>query len=271
MKDAKRSSAPYLLAGVAAGAILAAVLLLSGPWNSLVNKVMFPSPRTGRRTGNITLRSGSAELDAYWSPGRKNGPVILYSHGNGETLNWIQPLLNEFSRRGYGILAYDYAGYGGSTGKADEAQACRDVDAAYAFLAKTKGISPERITLAGFSIGCGPSCYAAEKYPVRAVVLLAPFASALQTVFPFSLPGDRFPNARRLSRVKTPLLVIHGTDDRIIPFRNGKKVYEAAAGTPKEFIPVSGAGHNDLRNALGEKFWEELAAFSRPAVADKGR
>ena len=267
MKSPGRSAAQYLLAGVAAGAVLAAIFLLSGPWNALVNKVMFPSPHTGRRTGNITLRSGDAALDAFWSPGPRNGPVILYSHGNGETLAWIQPLLNEFSRRGYGILAYDYAGYGGSTGKADEAQACRDIDAAYAFLTKTKGISPEQITLVGFSIGGGPSCYAAEKYPVHAVVLLAPFASALQTVFPFPLPGDKFPNARRLSRVKTPLLVIHGTRDRIIPFRNGKKVFDTAAGNPKKFIPVPGAGHNGLRDALGENFWKELAAISRPAIS----
>ncbi|MBQ7207071.1 MAG: alpha/beta hydrolase [Lentisphaeria bacterium] len=258
-----KSVPQYLLAGIAAGAVLIAALLLAGSWNALVDKVMFPSPHTGRRTGNLTLRSGAAELDAFWLPGRPGGPVILYSHGNGEILSGIHGLLSEYARRGYGVLGYDYAGYGGSTGKAGEEQACRDIDAAYAFLTRTKGIPPERITLVGFSIGCGPSCYAAEKYPVRAVVLLAPFASALQTVFPFPLPFDRFPNARRMSATRRPLLVFHGRKDRIIPFRNGEKVYAMAAGTPKKFIPLDDTGHNDLFPRLGETFWTELAAFAR--------
>lgn len=76
----------------------------------------------------------------------------------------------------------------------------------------------------GFSVGSGPACYLAEKYPVGALVLEAPFASAFQVVLPFGgLPGDRFPNAERVRNIKVPLLVIHGRKDRVIPVRNGKK------------------------------------------------
>lgn len=228
----------------------------------VVEKIMFPSPHTGRRCGNLTLRSGDALLDAEWRAGRPGAPVILYSHGNSETLSFAMPLIAEYARRGYGIMAYDYAGYGGSTGKAGEKQACMDIDAAYRYLTGSAGVKPDRIVLLGFSIGCGPSCYAAEKYPVRAVVLCAPFASAFQVVLPFPLPGDHFPNARRLSRVKTPLLLFHGKKDRIIPFRNGRKVYEMSAGTPKRFVPVEGAGHNNIIDTLGEAYWQILGEFT---------
>ena len=241
---------------------LAVFLMLGFFVCAVADRVMFPSPHTGTKTGNLTLHSGEAELDAFWRPGPPGAPVILYSHGNNETLAWIRNLLEGYARRGYGILGYDYAGYGGSSGKADEKQACRDIDAAYRFLTEEKKIPPEQIVLVGFSIGCGPTCYAAEKYPVKAAVLCAPFASAFQVILPFPLPGDRFHNARRMSRTRVPLLLFHGKKDSIIPFRNGEKVYNMAAGDPKIFVPIEQAGHNDILDTLGETYWERLADFT---------
>ena len=126
-----------------------------------------------------------------------------------------------------------------------------------------KGISPAEIVVIGFSVGSGPACYLAEKYPVGALVLEAPFASAFQVVLPFGgLPGDRFPNAERVRNIKVPLLVIHGRKDRVIPVRNGKKVFENAA-VPGELILVPDAGHNDLKEVLDREYWKILADFLR--------
>ncbi len=90
--------------------------------------------------------------------------------------------------------------------------------------------------------------------------MAAPFASAIQVAFPFSLPFDRFENAKRLQQSSVPVLIFHGTADRIIPYRNGKTVFEKAAGR-KKLISVSGANHNDLFNKLGESLWRELYSF----------
>ena len=79
-------------------------------------------------------------------------------------------------------------------------------------------------------------------------------------MLPFSLPGDRFPNAKILRRTPSPVLIFHGTADKVIPFRNGRKNYDSAIGR-KKFISVPNADHNDLFDKLQETFWSELENF----------
>lgn len=238
--------------------LILAVLIAGG--YLFMERIMFPSPHTGVRVGNLTLDSGGAVLDALWIKAENPRATVLYSHGNNEHLFLIRQWVDEFARRGYNILAYDYAGYGGSSGKAGEKQACRDIETAYRFLTEKEKIPPGEIIVAGFSVGGGPSTYLASKYPVRGLVLAAPFASAIQVVFPFSLPGNRFRNAARLKESNIPVLIFHGTADRIIPYRNGQKIFEQAAGR-KKLVTVPGADHNDLFDFLGDRFWTELDEF----------
>jgi len=81
-----------------------------------IEALMLPAPRTEHRYGNVILQSGEAELDALWSPPpNDDGHVVLLSHGNGEILKNCFWWLEEFKKHGYGVLVYDYAGYGGST------------------------------------------------------------------------------------------------------------------------------------------------------------
>ena len=239
------------------------VLLLTLAYFAM-EKILFPAPyRYSERAGNVVLHSGDAELDAFYAPpADPEKPVILHSHGNGETLRYLFPAPRDYIRRGYGILVYDYAGYGASTGKAGEKQACRDIEAAYNFLRDTKKIPPEKILPVGFSVGSGATSYLAANYPVPGLVLCAPFASAIQVVFPFSLPGDRFPNAERLAAKAVPLLLFHGQKDRIVPYRNGLTIRKKAKG-PVRFISHDRADHNDLFDKLGETFWQELEDFTR--------
>jgi hypothetical protein len=240
--------------------IISLLLVLICGGYLFMERILFPSPFTGKKVGNLTLNSGTAILDALWIKAEDPKFTILYSHGNGEHLDTIGAWLEQFARRNYNVLAYDYAGYGGSSGKAGEKQACRDIEAAYRFLVETENIPPDRIVVIGFSVGSGPSTHIATKYPVRGLILAAPFASAIQVVLPFSLPGDRFRNAELLGNSPVPVLIFHGTSDRIVPFRNGRTVFERAAGR-KKLVPVPGSGHNDLFDNLGEEFWTQLESF----------
>lgn len=239
--------------------VVLAVLIAAAAGYVFMDRLLFPAPFTGKKVGNVTLSSGNAVLDAVWIRTDDPRATVLFSHGNGEHLAMIRPWLDEFTRHGYNILAYDYAGYGGSTGKAGAKQACRDIEAAYRFLTGTEKIPPERIIALGFSVGSGPSVHLASKYPVG-LVLAAPFASAAQVVLPFSPPADRLCNADSLARSEIPVLIFHGTADRVIPFRNAQKIFDRAAGR-KKLIPVPGADHDDLFDRLGDRFWTELDAF----------
>ena len=79
-------------------------------------------------------------------------------------------------------------------------------------------------------------------------------------MLPFSLPGDRFPNAKILRRTPSPVLIFHGTAEKVSPSRNGRKNYDSAIGR-KKFISVPNADHNDLFDKLQETFWSELENF----------
>lgn len=222
-----------------------------------MDKLLFPAERNGQvsRCGNVTLRSGNETLDAFFVRGKAGMPVILYSHGNGETLDGIMPLLQSFVRRGYTVMAYDYAGYGASTGYPGEEQSYLDADAAYKYLTGKVNIPPEKIVVMGFSVGSGPSCYLAEKYPVKALIIISGFASAAQVLLPFSVPFDKFPNAARLRNCNVPLLIIHGRNDRIVPLRNGEKLLDSSVA-PLRRIHIEDAGHNDI-------FFRTVGFFSK--------
>ena len=214
-----------------------------------MDKLLFPgaADQTARppKNGNLTLKSGNAELDAVYHYPAPGMPVILYSHGNGETLGNIKPLLNIFIRLGYGVMAYDYAGYGNSTGYPGEKQACMDIEAAYSYLAEKHKFTPKDIVIMGYSVGSGPSCYLAEKINAKALIIVSGFASAAQVLLPFSVPFDQFPNAERLKNCNIPLLIIHGRNDKIVPLRNGKKLFSSSVA-PIRTMHYSDAGHNDI-------------------------
>jgi abhydrolase domain-containing protein 17 len=82
-------------------------------------------------------------------------------------------------------------------------------------------------------------------------------------VVPFPLlPFDKFPNRDRLAQVDAPVLVVHGTDDQLIPFWQAQALY-AAANPPKSLAPIQGAGHNDLNEIGGQKYLQRIQTFAQ--------
>lgn len=202
----------------------------------------------GRRTACLYLPLSGAEY------------TILYSHGNAEDLFDLGYHLERFREHGYAVAAYDYQGYGASGGKAGEAGCKEDIERVYAYLTGKLGIAPERIVIYGRSVGGGPSCYLASRRRAAALVLESPFTSAYRVMLPFTLPGDRFRNLELMSGICMPVLIIHGDKDEVINVSHGRRLF-AAAGEPKHLWIVPGAGHNDLTEVAGRRYWDELSAF----------
>ncbi len=201
---------------------------------------------------NISLR--------YLRPQSEDALVILYSHGNAEDLSYMEYYLQEYRARGYGIAAYDYEGYGASDGKPSEQNTYRDVERVYRYLTEEAGIAPGRIVIYGTSVGSGPSCYLAEKYPAAGLVLEAPFTSAFAVVKMGWLPGNRFRNIDRIGNIKMPVLIFHGDRDSVISYSHGQALFEKA-NEPKQFYLVKGAGHNNIHLVAGENYWQTLGAY----------
>ncbi len=87
--------------------------------------------------------------------------------------------------------------------------------------------------------------------PVGGLVLEAPFLSAPRVVTRIRiLPIDPFPNLKSIKKVKCPILMFHGTDDRVVPYTQGKALF-ARASEPKQFVSVEGGDHNDFPTVMG--------------------
>ncbi|MDE3201557.1 MAG: alpha/beta hydrolase, partial [Acidobacteriota bacterium] len=143
----------------------------------------------------------------------------------------------------------------GLPGKPTEKGLYADGRAYMRYLA-TQGINPQHIVLYGQSLGTGVAVEMATEFHVAGVMLLAPYLSIPQVgqvhfaIFPVNLLAlDRFDNGKKVGRTSSPLLIANGTDDQVVPPRQGRKLFELAH-EPKEFHPIPGRGHNDAFDAF---------------------
>ena len=202
---------------------------------------------------------------------------MLFSHGNAEDLGLIYDWFREFARAlKVNVLAYDYTGYGLSQNEGErpsEADVLADVEAAFDYLANVLNIKPETIILYGRSLGSGPSCHLAQLQSKRGqsvagVILQSPLMSAFRVAlrFRFSLPGDAFCNIDKVSSINSPVFIIHGTHDEVVPFSHGQELYLALQENSK-YRPfwVDNAGHNNIELLCREndEFFHRLKDFIR--------
>jgi abhydrolase domain-containing protein 17 len=190
--------------------------------------------------------------------------TILFSHGNAEDLGYLQQVLGELRDAGFAVVAYDYRGYGQSTGgRPTVRKAVEDAVAVYRYAVEDLGIPTDRLILHGRSLGSGPALEVATRHEAAAVVLESAFVSVLRVITRVRLfPFDHYDNLARVRTLQAPLLVIHGTRDGVIPPWHGRRLYDAAPG-PKRAVWVDGAGHNDLAMVAGADHGRALAEFAR--------
>lgn len=191
-----------------------------------------------------------ARVVAWYGRARPGHPTILYFHGNGGNLALRADRIRRYLDRGQGMLMMSYRGYSGSTGTPTEAANVADAQRAYQLLI-AEGIAPEDIIVYGESLGTGVAARLAAEKPVGGLILDSPFTSAVDVGarhYPFLPVGllmqDRYEVLSYVAKIRTPLLVVHGARDQIVPFAMGQRVY-AAANEPKKLATFPLAGHND--------------------------
>ncbi|MDI9819516.1 MULTISPECIES: alpha/beta hydrolase [unclassified Legionella] len=189
------------------------------------------------------------KLHSWYKPAAANKPTILYLHGNAGHIGYRMPLAREFITAGFGVLLLEYRGYGGNQGQPSEKGLYLDGRAAMQYL-QQQGIVPSRTVLYGESLGTGVAIYLANLTPVCAVVLQSPYtsmASVARYHYPwvFIAPWDKFDSLSLIADIHSPLLLLHGINDRIIPY-NQSVTLLARANEPKELIGFPHRGHNDL-------------------------
>ena len=262
---------PMILILAYCGIILAGYYFVS-------DKLIFP-PRRATYTDTeqiLKLKTeDGAQISAIYVPNPGATYTILFSHGNGEDLGTVLQTLKKFKRMGFAAFAYDYHGYGTSTGIPSERNTYRDVDAAYSYVTNDLRISPGRVVAYGRSLGGAVAIDLASRKPVAGLVVESSFVTAFRvmTHYPLS-PLDKFRSISKIKQAHCPVLVIHGRSDELVPFWHGERLFSEANG-PKQSLWVDGAGHNNLLNVAGEQYDEGLRRFiillDKTPVATNGR
>jgi fermentation-respiration switch protein FrsA (DUF1100 family) len=201
----------------------------------------------------ITLATQDGEkVIAWYVPPRDNKRVVIFFHGNGDTLALRVPRLRAITADGTGLVALSFRGYAGSSGQPTEQGLILDALAAYDFAVSR--FAPERIVVWGFSLGTGPAVALASERPIGKLILEAPYTSTADVAasdLPFIpvrvLMTDQFHSDQRIAKVHVPLLVMHGTRDPGINIRFGRRLF-ALANEPKRFVEFPDGGHFDLDN-----------------------
>lgn len=238
------------------------------------------SPESVGLEGFAALEIGTEDgerIVAWWAAPSLGGGVVLFLHGTPSTLADTIWRLPDLRKSGFGVLAIDYRGYGGSTGRPSEPGLRADARAAFDFI---RAAAPgSRIAVFGESLGTGIAVALARERAVAGVLLNAPYASVLRL---FELRGpplpyrmlltDQFDSEALIGGMGVPLMILHGTADGTVPVTEARRLY-AAARAPKIMIEVESAGH--LAAWEGEakaRALEALAAWTtRPFAAPADR
>ena len=261
-----------------AGVVIVLLIALGGCgtlWG-FQEAMLFPASRHVWRTPGdapfnwkyepVTLDVNGEKSDAWYIPVENPKGTILLSHGNGGNIADRMEHYAMLRDLGYDVFAYDYGGYGNSTGKPSENRCYADIRAAWKYLAEVRGIPANKIVLYGESLGGGATCDLAAEVKPRAVVLQCTFLSVTKMAkeaFPFVpvrlLLRHNFDSESKIKKNTAPILIIHSQGDTFVPYRHGRGLYELA-NEPKTFLELRG-DHNDCIFTSGETYTEGVRRF----------
>ena len=209
------------------------------------------------------------KLHGWFFEAPESKACLLFFHGNADNISSRLPKAKAWIDRGVSVFLLDYRGYGKSKGDIKEGDdLIKDADAALKWLKETKAYSASQLTLYGESIGAVPAIELSNKEKFKAIILEAPFTSLKELAKhhygmapDFMLKDFLMDNEAKISKVKSPVFVLHGAEDEIVPFAMGKRLFEKAP-EPKEFLEIRGARHNDISVVGGSDFFDKPFQFA---------
>ena len=188
--------------------------------------------------------------------------LVLYFHGNGGSIEDRLPSAAAFAREQLDTLLLDYRGYGRSAGTPWEEGLYLDAEAAFSW-----GVRRNLpMVLYGESLGGAVAVELATRRSATALALqstftsLADMADRVLPVVGRWLISQKFESARKLPSIRTPILIIHGTGDDMVPHAMGARLYQLSPAQ-REFLVVPEAGHNDMTARAGPEIARRVASL----------
>jgi len=201
-------------------------------------------------------------------------PVILLFHGNGEIVSDYDFIAQWYKEIGISLLVVDYRGYGRSNGEPTSSALIKDAMTTHksveGILSK-HGLDDSRLFIMGRSLGSAAAIEGASRAgnKISGLIIESGFAHTfplLERLGGLSLEDVNekdhgFNSPGKMEKVKVPTLIIHGEDDFLIPISDGEDLFNHCGASDKRFVPVPGAGHNDLLLNGRQIYFEALREF----------
>ena len=201
------------------------------------------------------------KISGWWIPAEKQMATMLFFHGNGGNISHYLDYAAVWNKMGLSTFAVDYRGYGMSGGHPTEDGTYRDAEAAWHYLVTQKGIEPKKIIIYGKSLGGSVAAWLAQAHTPGLLIIDSSFtriAAVARDLFPWApaglILGNAYNTEEYVKSLRCPVLIMHSSDDEIVPFYHGQELYETAPA-PKEFLPLSGS-HNG-------GFYQSLPAYEQ--------
>jgi fermentation-respiration switch protein FrsA (DUF1100 family) len=195
--------------------------------------------------------------------------TTIVFNGNAGNRAFRAPLANALTRSNIAVLLFDYRGFGGNPGTPTEAGLNKDARAARDYVISRSDVDHRRLVYFGESLGTAVAAALAVEHAPAALILRSPFTSMTDlsrhhyTRLPVQwLVRDRYATIDRIARVRAPVLIIGGDQDRIVPIEQTRRLFDVA-GHPKSLLIIKGADHNDQSLLTGRELMDGVLRFLR--------
>jgi len=232
-----------------------------------------PLSQEGVRDVLIPVEDG-VSVGARFHTVNKQGPSILFFHGNGEIVEDYEDIAFLYIRMGLNFLPVDYRGYGHSTGQPSVSAMLRDAHAVFEYTRKwlrLNGCTGPLIVM-GRSLGSASALELAESCAesIDGLIIESGFAHS-QTIL--NLVGidmkragiderEAFRHLEKIGRYGKPTLIIHAEFDHILPFSDGEDLYRASGATDKRLLKIPGADHNSIFMVGLQEYLKAVGEFA---------
>jgi fermentation-respiration switch protein FrsA (DUF1100 family) len=214
-------------------------------------------------------------LHAWLFTTNPQGPYLLWCHGNAGNISHRLENIALLLAEGINVFIFDYRGYGKSEGTVSEQGFYRDALAAWECLLQEGPASPSQVVLFGRSLGCAVAVDLALQVPASGLILESGFphlGTMARYHYPFVISekflSGRYDAQSKIAALKMPLLVVHGSQDGIVPIVLGRRLFQAAP-EPKTFYEIPGADHNDTYLVGGKAYFQRIRETIHKWTASK--